>query len=244
LDEPPEGLKTVLVGGGPVDAAILIQAVEAGFPIRTTYGMTEFASQIATSEIWARKGATLNCGRPLDGFEIRISPEGELLAKGPALFSGYWVDGILKSPELIDGWLATGDLGSISDGALTVRGRKDEVFISGGENVQPSEIESALLALDEIVEAVVVPIPDAEFDWRPAAVIKWRTDRPDEDWIRSRLAERLPGYMIPVVLLDWPSAAEGAGIKPDRPALKAAVPTYWREWGRFLQESGDISAVD
>jgi len=113
-------------------------------------------------------------------------------------------------PRGADEWFTTGDVGSINDGLLTVRGRADAMFISGGENVHPSELERVIGGHPEIEEVVIVGIPDARWGARPAAFLRPRLDL--TDWAK----EQLPPFGIPTL---WLALPEGEG-KPDRADLK------------------------
>jgi len=133
---------------------------------------------------------TLN-KKPLIGREIQIGNNGEILVKGPPLFQGYL--GEKKQED----WFATGDLGDFQDGKLTIIGRKDWMFISGGENIQPEEIEQELLMFSDILEAVVIPKNDPEFGKRPVAFLKVLTQINIRQ-IQTTLQNRLPKYKIPI----------------------------------------------
>ena len=136
--------------------------------------------------------------------------------RGETRFAGYVSGQRLVTPFDSDGWYATGDIGSVDgDGYLTVIGRIDTMFISGGENIYPEEIEKALHMLDGVAEALVVPVPHPEYGFRPCAFI--RSDRAfDPDSIRDSLREFLPAFKIPDRIYPWPVGAVTAGLKPDR----------------------------
>jgi len=211
------GLEAVLMGGGPVPAFLVDEALARGLPIHTSYGLTEMASQATTTPSGASLGELRTSGRVLPGREVSISADGEILVRGETLFAGY-VDGEkIDRPLDGDGWFHTGDLGTLDeDGYLRVRGRIDNLFISGGENVQPEEIEEALHRLDGIDEAVVVPVHDPEFGARPVAFV--RTER-DFKYLAPELEKTLPRYKIPIVFHPWPDQAR-SGMKADRPSLR------------------------
>jgi O-succinylbenzoic acid--CoA ligase len=135
-------------------------------------------------------------GLPLDGVDMRVDSLGEIHLRGPMLLRTYR-DG---SQPLADGWFATGDLGAIDDnGQLAVRGRRDELIITGGENVWPATVEAALAGHRGVAEVAVAGVPDAEWGER---VVAWivpsdRSTPPDLASIRSRVTESLPGFMAP-----------------------------------------------
>lgn len=169
-------LRCLLLGGAP------ITSYPKHLPVYTTYGLTEMGSMVALN------------GKILPNREVKLADDGEILVGGPCLFQGY-----LGSPQPRD-WFPTGDLGRFENGKLEIIGRKDWMFISGGENIQPEEIEQELLALPEIIEAAVLPIDDKEFGKRPVAVIKAEKSF-DLKWLQDQLSKRLPKYKIPIALL-------------------------------------------
>jgi O-succinylbenzoic acid--CoA ligase len=132
---------------------------------------------------------------------------------------GYVEGTQLRQPFDADGWYATSDLGQIDgDGYLHVQGRKDNMFISGGENIQPEEIEAVLLQLPGIEQAMVVPVPDAEFGVRPAAFVK--AQNVSEEQIVTFLRQRLPRFKIPRAFFPWPDQLAVQGIKVSRKQMQ------------------------
>ncbi len=216
-------LKAVLLGGGPLPEKIIRRAVERGLPLYCTYGCTEMASQVTTTGRPASIEELLTSGKTLAYRELRISPEGEIQVRGKTRFCGYLQNSVLRKPFLAGGWFATGDLGRLdASGNLVVMGRKDNMFVSGGENIQPEEIEQVLLSLDSIERAMVVPVPDPEFGARSAAFVQLSAGAlGDGKEIRTKLETLLPGYKIPIKFLPWPRAAESKGIKPSRKKFQA-----------------------
>jgi O-succinylbenzoic acid--CoA ligase len=216
-DSVPGTLRAVLLGGGAMPESLLDDAVEAGLPVHTSYGMTETSSQVTTTPSGASRETLRTSGRALPHRELRISDSGEILVRGRTLFLGYLDGDGLRDPTDEAGWFHTGDLGHL-DGAgyLTVRGRLDNMFVSGGENVQPEEIEAALKRLPGVEESVVVPVPDTEFGHRPVAFVRVGGETRVEEI--SRRLEPLPRFMVPVAFHPWPEA--DSGMKPDRARLE------------------------
>jgi len=209
-------LRAVLLGGGPPAPALVRSAHERGLPLFTSYGLTEMASQVTTTRAGDKLEKLLTSGRPLERRKLKIAADNEILVGGECLFKGY-VDRDTVAGVTADGWFATGDLGHVdADGYLVVTGRKDHMFISGGENIQPEEIEGALMALDSVERAVVVPREDAEFGVRPVAFVKWRGRRPKQSEIVEKLRQDLPGFKIPVSFYGWPERDSLTLDKPDR----------------------------
>ena len=216
-DADPGGLEAVLMGGGPIPASLVDEAVARGLPVHTSYGLTEMASQVTTTPPGVSLEELRTAGRVLPHREVAISGSGEILVRGQTLFAGYVEGERLDRPLDAEGWFHTGDLGELDDNSyLRVRGRMDNLFVSGGENVQPEEIEEALCRLEGIVEAVVVPVPDEEFGARPVAFI--RTDDLEPGDLAHELEPVLPRFKIPISFHPWPEEAP-RGMKADRAAL-------------------------
>src|SRR5215208_5937780 len=189
------GLEAVLMGGGPVPPSLVDEALARGLPLHTSYGLTEMASQVTTTPPDASLEELRTDGRVLPNREVSISERGEIMVRGETLFAGYVKGEELDRPLNQEGWFHTGDLGELGEGGyLRVGGRIDNLFISGGENVQPEEIEEALCRLEGVDEAVVVPVPDEEFGARPVAFV--RTDGGVRDLSRE-LESVLPRFKIP-----------------------------------------------
>ncbi len=220
LDEDPAVLahvKAALLGGGPIPPRLLERAVAEGVPVHITYGMTETASQIATTPRLAPADLPDPGAPPLIPGSARVTVDGEIEVNGPTLFMGYLTNNGMERPETEPGWFPTGDLGHFDErGWLHVSGRRDNLFISGGENIQPEEIEAELSRLQGVAEALVVPVEDETFGARPAAFVRASGSQPlDGDALSAALATRLPKYKIPIAFLPWPSEA-GEGLKPSR----------------------------
>jgi O-succinylbenzoic acid--CoA ligase len=203
------GLKAVLAGGGPFPEKLIARAIQSGAPIHLTYGMTEAASQIATSGRLVQVPSPLHCGRPLADREVRISDEGMIQIRGP-----------MVSPDVLDGegWFSTGDLGRFdSGGNLVILGRLDRMFISGGENIQPEAIEVLLSGVPGIERVAVVGVPDADFGMRPVAFVcgEFR-----EAELRDFLRSRLEAFAVPGKFFDWPDGVDAGAAKVDYRALE------------------------
>jgi O-succinylbenzoic acid--CoA ligase len=215
---PPPRLRAVLLGGGPIPDALLRAGTDRGWPLLTSYGCTEMASQVTTTAPGAVLGTLRTAGRRLPHRRLRIR-DGRILVGGPPLFTGYLTDDGLVDPRDEDGWYATGDLGRIdAQGRLHVEGRVDHMFVSGGENVVPEEIEAALEREPVVVRAVVVPVPDPEYGRRPVAFVQAR-DAWTEAGLRAALEETLPGFKIPDAFHSLPEEAGTGRLKIDRTAL-------------------------
>jgi len=199
LDLPPDehtSARHLLVGGGPVPAKLIQQAIKMGYEIRTTYGLTELASQVSTSLPWNHAQEYYSSGSLLEHCEARIREDGVLLLRGKSVFLGYLEEGRLATAVDSKGWFCTNDLVKIEERELYVHGRSDSMFISGGENIQPEEIEEVLLSLVGVERAVVVSVPDEDYGSRPFAFVKIDADQTTIEQVRKELSAILPGYKI------------------------------------------------
>jgi len=213
---PSSHLKAVLVGGSSIDRRMVTMARERGVPVHTTYGLTEMGSQVTTS---TSTGKPSIGGPVLGGRQLKISTSGEILVRGETLCLGYYTDGEIQSVVDEDGWFHTRDLGVLDEEKqLKVIGRMDNMFVSGGENIHPENIERAMMSAFEIEQVVVVSMPDESFGARPVAFVQGELP---VEW-ESTLREKLQGYEIPVEVLDWPAGAEGS-IKPNRMQMQLLV---------------------
>jgi len=182
--EQLQRLKAVLLGGSPAPKSLIDNALRHNIPLYLSYGSTEMSTQITTSPV-PISCLTQNSGQLLPYREIMIAEDGELLVKGPCLFQGYLRNGSIHPQTDNDGWFHTSDIGNVDkDGMVTVLGRKDSMFISGGENIHPEEIEKALMMIDGVLEALAVPVEDQEHGQRPAAFIQtFEENNPDDETI-------------------------------------------------------------
>jgi len=221
LLQEPEGdqfasVRVFLVGGSSTDAVVLEKARARKWPVYLTYGMTETASQITTMPPDAPPEKRFSTsGKVLRHRTLKIDESGEILIKGPCQFTGYWTNGSIQPVADGEGWFHSGDLGRLDqEGYLTVIGRKDSLIISGGENIQPEEVEKYLLEIEGIQQAVVVAKKHPRFGQRPVAFIKSGT-WDDTAW-RKVLMGKLPPFKIPDSFIPWPDGQEKTGLKLSR----------------------------
>lgn len=222
-------LKLVVTGGENCPVAT-VERFRTRWPhlsVAIGYGSTELglASVIMDDEIDARPGSV---GRPAGGTTIRVVNEvgndiaagsvGEVWMAGNGAFSGY-----LNAPELNaktwrNDWIASGDLGRLDDdGYLYIEGRKKDVIISGGQNIYPAELENVLSHCDDLAEATIVGVPDAQWGEAVCAVV---VARPGSDITAARViayvTDHLASYKKPkiVVFVDrLPRNASGKVLK-------------------------------
>jgi o-succinylbenzoate---CoA ligase len=204
----PSSLRCVLLGGSAPPPRLIAESVRRGIPIAPTYGLTEATSQVTTllPEEAARRPSS--SGMPLPLTEVRIltqagvaPPEvvGEIEIRGPTVFAGYMGGHPQGRSGLHDGWFRTGDAGYLDgDGYLYVVDRRDDLIVSGGENVYPAEIERVLRLHPSVLDAGVIGVPDATWGSRPVAAVIWRgdVDRANNELL-DHCRQHLPGYKIP-----------------------------------------------
>jgi O-succinylbenzoic acid--CoA ligase len=210
----PDHVRAAVVGGGPVSPALLDACPQA----LATYGLTETCSMVTLVRPDAQRSERDSAGPPLPGIELRIAADGVIEVRGPVVMRGYLDDAAATQSALRDGWLRTGDLGEIdADGCLRVLSRREDLIISGGENVYPAEIEHALREHPEVADAVVVGISDETWGEVPLAFVERRG--PGEPDLRAFLVPRLARYKLPrIAFLDAiPRLANG---KPDRASVR------------------------
>lgn len=222
-NSPPAlaSLRAILAGGGPFPLPLLQSARAHGLPIFLTYGMTETASQICTGLLSEIMTEPPGCGWPLPGWEVRQNAHGELEVRGASLAKGYWPMRLpdssgQPSTSLVpltdaEGWFATGDIGRLDPATgWCLTGRRDRMFISGGENIHPETIEDRLAELPGVRRVRVVPRPDPTFGQRPVAFIDGDLSPAEA---QAALRRCLPGFAIPDIILPWPPGVGGDGGK-------------------------------
>jgi O-succinylbenzoic acid--CoA ligase len=208
-DRPvPDSFRAILLGGGPIAPHLLQRAGEIGLRVAPSYGLTEAASQVATavpSHSWP--GSDI-AARPLPFSRLRVVDEagadvpasdvGEILVAGPTVMAGYWRQPEATARALSGGWLHTGDVGWLDDdGRLHVADRRDDLIVSGGENVYPAEVEAVLMQHPDVAEAGVVGVPDEAWGQRVIAVIVRRNADLNEAELAAHAREHLAGYKVP-----------------------------------------------
>ncbi|MSP68242.1 MAG: long-chain fatty acid--CoA ligase [Alphaproteobacteria bacterium] len=166
-------IKALVSGGAPLNVDVGLFFVALGLPVLQGYGQTEAAPVVTCNP--PRRAKIETVGPPLEGVEVRIAADGEILVRGELLMDGYWADGPASDAALQDGWLHTGDIGRLdADGYLLITDRKkDIIVVSGGDNVSPQRVEGVLTLQPEIAQAMVfgdrrphlvgLVVPDAQF---------------------------------------------------------------------------------
>ncbi len=222
---PPEHLRVVLIGGAALDEALARRALEKGWPLFVTYGMTETGSQVATQSLTSVTNIDapipllegMECsvvddaGRATDGVG-RIRLRGEMMMRGYANPDQRAGDGLDD-----DGWYTTGDIGRYSAvSRIQVMGRADEMIISGGENIHPQQVEQLLHDCPGINESCVIGMDDP--DWGERVCVVYSGDSSEqqvERWCRENIGGPLRPRLF-VRLVQLPRLSNG---KIDRQAL-------------------------
>jgi len=174
-------LRQATSGAAPIAQEILEFFYACGVPVLEGYGMTETATASTVSTQGDYKFGTV--GRPLPGTEVRIADDGEILVKGPHIFNGYYKMEDKSFGAIEDGWLHTGDLGSIDeDGFLAITGRKKDIIITaGGKNLTPANLENDLKQSRWISQAVMYgdrrPYPVALITLDPEEIVVWAKEQ-------------------------------------------------------------------
>lgn len=210
-DRPyPASLRSILIGGGPVPPPLLERCAQAGIPVVQTYGLTETASQAVTLAAADALRKLGSAGKPLPGVELKISPQGdedeaeegaagEILLRGKNVTPGY--EG--RSEDTLrawrSGWFHTGDIGRVDEeGYLYVLDRRNDLIISGGENIYPAEIEAVLLSHPQVEEAGVIGRKNPQWGQVVVAFVKPRPGATlDEDTLLAYCRDRLARYKLP-----------------------------------------------
>jgi acyl-CoA synthetase (AMP-forming)/AMP-acid ligase II len=193
-------LRAAVTGAADIPVE-LIRRIRSELPfqsIMTGYGLTEAGTVTASRPGDSFEDIATTAGTACDGVEVRIAPDGEVLVRGYSVMRGY-LDDPAATAEAIDpdGWLHTGDLGTLDDDSrLRIVGRKKDMFIVGGFNAYPAEIEGFLLEHPDVAQAAVIGVPDERLGQVGKAFVVRRGPVGAEDliaWSRGRMA----GFKVP-----------------------------------------------
>lgn len=210
-------LRELLLGGAAIPQPLVTRLAAMGFTPKSSYGLSEMASQVCTGQ----PSAAGVVGKPLPGREVCILQD-EICVRGDTLFAGYFKEGVLERPLDEDGWFHTRDKGHVTAGGeLVVEGRIDNLFISGGENIQPETIEQRLVDHPAVAQALVVPMPSDEWGQRPAAFIDWHGEPVPYPELAAWIRAALPGFMVPDLWQPWPDM--GGALKPQRKLYQQSI---------------------
>jgi fatty-acyl-CoA synthase len=240
-------VRWAISGGAPCPEPVRRNFADKGVRFKQGYGLTEAGVNCFAMDMDDAGQRPAAVGKPVlntaavirhpDGNPVTPGEVGELTLRGPHVFAGYWQRPQETADVLRDGWLWTGDLArQDEDGFFYITGRRKEMFISGGENVFPVEIESALYELPEIAECAVVGVPDARWGEAGLAAVALRPGcRADAQRLREALRPKLARYKLPAHFLFLPALPKsGAGkiLKPEIRRLYDADPHHTSETAR------------
>jgi fatty-acyl-CoA synthase len=222
-------LRRAIVGGAPMPERLLRAWRDRGVEVLQGYGLTEASPNVlcvppdeATRRIgWAGKPyphVEVGLADPASGAPVEGPGSGELLVRGPGVFAGYWRDPEGTRATVRDGWLHTGDIAERdAEGFYRIRDRLDDMYISGGENVYPAEVEAVLHEHPAVADAAVIGVPDERWGEvgvaivvpRPAATV-------DEDDVLVHCRRRLAAFKVPSAVRlaeELPRSAAGKLLK-------------------------------
>ncbi len=265
-DALPDSLRFVLLGGGPAPETLIERCDRRDVPVCPTYGLTETASQVTTARPATATENVGTVGPPLALTDVVVarhdertsaSPrddedrappgyracadgrEGEVLVRGPTVTPGYYGAPERTAEAFAGDWLRTGDRGHLTNGRLSVHGRRDDRIVTGGENVASAAVERALRPVEGVRAVAVVGVPDPEWGERVAALVVREDDTagengdetgdgettagPTREGLLAACRERLPGPAVPRTLRFVDALPRTASGTVDRAAARDLV---------------------
>ena len=215
-------LQALVLGGGPAPPELIDQALELGAPLVMTYGLTETASGVTAFRVWEHPDKRASAGQPLgeatltiinaDGVPVPPGEVGTIAVQGPSVMEGY-MDG-----PAIGGQLVTSDRGRLDeDGFLYLTPDQLALIISGGENVDPLEVEQLLLGIPHVQDACVAGLPDTDLGRRVVAVVAAEPGHTlDEQEMIRTCRQKLAPFKVPKSIIVWPVLPKTPGGKVQR----------------------------
>lgn len=237
-------MKIAGLGGAPASTTLVRAWMTKGIPFQPAYGMTEIGPAITIMNEERLKDKVGSSGQPVMNLEFRIvTPDekdakvgeiGEIRVKGPVLLSGYWNLPEESAKSLSDGWFRTGDAAWMDDeGYVFIVDRYKDMYISGGENVYPTEVENVISAYKDVLAAAVIGIPDARWGEVGCAFIVPKAEKTiDEEALMEHCRNNLAKYKLPksVHIVDaLPRTASGKVLKGElrKTAAELLVGQEW-----------------
>lgn len=206
---PNPELRIVLIGGGRLDSGLISSAINLGWNIYKVYGSTEtasFISILSPTEFTLKKESAGKSIPPnvinicdTSGHKLPPFNSGEITVKTDALFSRYLFDDATTLEKLSEGVYNSGDIGYLDeDGYLFVEARRSDLIVSGGENINPVEVEFAIKNFEGVKEVCVFPLSDKKWGQKIiAAIVPYVNIKIDIEKLKSNLKENLANYKIP-----------------------------------------------
>jgi len=231
-DRDLSSVHTWATGGAPMPEDLIETYAEEGIVIRQGMGMTETGPTVFLIDESRAVERAGSLGHPTPFVEIRVVDEeneevprgetGELLVRGPGVTPGYWEDPEAQADAFTGDWLHTGDVARRDEeGCVSIVDRKKNMFISGGENVYPAEIETVLHDHPTVSEAAVVPVPDERWGQVGNAFVVRSDDSLTADDVLEFCDERLAAYKVPAAVEFVDSLPRNAAGKIERPVLES-----------------------
>ena len=187
--------RMIFVGGAAVEEKLLDKAQELGLPLAPCYGMTETAAMVTVLHPKEFVAGKRGCGKALPGVGISTGKDHRIHISTPALCQRY-----AGSEAVVSQPFATEDRGILDEeGSLHILGRMDRVIITGGEKVDPEEVEAVLKEASGVQDALVVGLPDEEWGQKVIAFVTGTTQEPET--LKDAAKRRLPGYKVPKQIL-------------------------------------------
>jgi o-succinylbenzoate---CoA ligase len=210
VTEALAGFSAVLVGGGPTEVGLVERARAAGIRVVTTYGMSETC------------GGCVYDGEPLHGVAVDLADDDRILIRSNTLFAGYRLRPDLTAEAVVDGRFRTQDRGSWDAGRLVVRGRTDDIVITGGHKVDLAEVEQSVQcwAADHGARGAVLGVADQVWGTTIIAVSDMPGSLAD---LQTVVRESLPAYAMPRELIYLDHLPWLANGKPDRFAIRSMI---------------------
>ncbi len=229
-DADLSSIRLFLAGGSPCPRSLIETYMDRGVTFSQGYGMTETAPAITVLRAEDALRKLGSCGKPMFHLDVRVvDPEGrtlqagetgEVVVRGPNVIREYWRRPEATAEAIVDGWFHTGDMGYYDDEMyLYLIDRKKDMYISGGENVYPAEVEDAIMGLGRVADAGVIGIPDEKWGEVGMAVV---VPKPGEELTEADVIEfckgRLAKYKVPkkvVFAQELPRTATGKILKKE-----------------------------
>jgi fatty-acyl-CoA synthase len=226
-------IRLFLAGGSPCPRPLIESFMKRGVTFSQGYGMTETAPAITVLRAEDALRKLGSCGKPVFHLDVNIvnlegetlpkGETGEVIVRGPNVIREYWRRPEASAESIVDGWLHTGDMGYYDEeGYLYLIDRKKDMYISGGENVYPAEVEDAIMGFDRVGDVGVIGIPDEKWGEVGMAIV---VPKPGEEVTEESVIEfckgKLAKYKVPKKVLftdELPRTATGKILKK---ALKA-----------------------
>ncbi len=226
-------LRFIGAGGEPVPEKVTRAFGEIGIPVLNSYGLTETSDGTTTMRPWDAPGKPANCiGKALTMTDVRIvdsdgrdagaGVEGEILHRGPSVVHEYWRRPEESAKAFRDGWLHTGDRAVRDEaGFIHFLGRKDDMIITGGENVYPAEVEEVILSHSKVADVAIIGIPDDKWGQTIKAIIAPKSGMSIETQeILGHVKARLSGFKQPRLIQFVESLPKIGSGKLDRVSIK------------------------